>query len=184
MWTLSCAHCYLLMQVHAELERTARADLAQGQGWLLRARAGLSQLLRAKVAPAQRQAMLQLAAAVTAVGGPYWLLASSRAVVRTSAACMPLRLSLIRDKCRVCQTKTAVCMRTRYQVTVCMACSQGELPESFFQLLVESTKVEALIGLRDAMAPENLVPLPGRAARPSGQPQAKSASSSAEDVSG
>ena len=65
-----------------------------------------------------------------------------------------------------------------------MAGSQGELPESFFQLLVESTKVEALIGLRDAMAPENLVPLPGHAAGPSGQPQAQSASSSAEDVLG
>lgn len=65
-----------------------------------------------------------------------------------------------------------------------MGGSQGELPESFFQLLVESTKVEALIGLRDAMAPDNLVPLPGRPAGPSGQPQAQSASSSAEEVSG
>jgi len=40
---------------------------------------------------------------------------------------------------------------------------QGELPETFFQLLVESLKVEALIGLRDALEPDNLVPVPGHA---------------------
>ena len=72
------------MQVAAELGQAARAGLAGGRGWLLRARAGLCQLLRARVAPAQRQAALQLCAAVSAVGGPHWLLASSRNVVSSN----------------------------------------------------------------------------------------------------
>lgn len=57
---------------------------------------------------------------------------------------------------------------------------QGELPEAFFQLLVESVKVEALIGLRDALAPNARVPLPGRTAQmpPSQTPEEPRAQSS------
>ncbi len=65
------------LQAHTKLERGARAELASGQGWLLRARAGLGQLLRAKVAPTQRQAILQLCARVADVGSTQWLLTSS-----------------------------------------------------------------------------------------------------------
>ena len=72
----------LHVQVGDELVQAARAGLASGHGWLLRARAGLCQLLRARVAPAQRQATMQLCAAVSAVGRSQWLLASSRNVVR------------------------------------------------------------------------------------------------------
>ena len=69
------------MQDEEEFLEISRLGAATGMGWLLRARAGLSQLLRARVAPAQRQATLQLCAAVAAVGGPHWLLASSRSMV-------------------------------------------------------------------------------------------------------
>ena len=73
------------LQALSRLERGARAELASGQGWLLRARAGLGQLLRAKVAPAQRQAILQLCARVADVGSTKWLLTSSRYVVSIHA---------------------------------------------------------------------------------------------------
>ena len=36
---------------------------------------------------------------------------------------------------------------------------QMDLPEDFFQLLVEVVKVEALITLRDALSPEERIPL-------------------------
>ena len=69
------------MQDEAELAHYGKVGFTTGRSWLLRARVGLCQLLRARVAPAQRQATLQLCAAVSAVGGPHWLLASSRNVV-------------------------------------------------------------------------------------------------------
>ena len=71
----------LPLQAHTKLGTGAQAELASGQGWLLRVRAGLGQLLRAKVAPAQRQAILQLCARVADVGGTQWLLTSSRYMV-------------------------------------------------------------------------------------------------------
>ena len=43
---------------------------------------------------------------------------------------------------------------------------QDELPEAFFQLLVESVKVEVMLGLRDALEPDNPVPAPGHASAP------------------
>lgn len=90
-WSAKC-----LLQAQADLERAARLDMAGGQGWPLRARAGLGQLLRAKVAPAQRQATLQLCAAVSAVGGPQWLLTSSRNVVsNVDLPCLLIRVQTV-----------------------------------------------------------------------------------------
>ena len=65
------------------------------------------------------------------------------------------------------------------------AIEQGELPETFYQLLVESVKVEALVGLRDAMAPDEAVPLPGQSSRPAEAtpPDDVASSSRAENAS-
>lgn len=85
------------MQDKAELAHYGKEGFMTGRSWLLRARAGLCQLLCARVAPAQRQATLQLCAAVAAVGGPHWLLASSRNVV-SSHECIVLEQHCARER--------------------------------------------------------------------------------------
>ena len=60
---------------------------------------------------------------------------------------------------------------------------QGELPETFFQVLVESLKVEALIGLRDALEPESLVPVPGPTSAPPAEALPQDASGTAAESS-
>ncbi len=60
--------------------------------------------------------------------------------------------------------------------------AQGDLPEAFFQLLVEVVKVEALVTLRDALSPDAHVPL-SHAPRPTPEQPSMSAATAAEPSS-
>lgn len=60
-----------------------------------------------------------------------------------------------------------------------MVLLQGDLPEAFFQLLVEVVKVEALVTLRDALSPDAHVPL-SHAPRPSPEQPSTSAGAGAD----
>ena len=171
------------LQAHTKLERGARAELSSGQGWLLRARAGLGQLLRAKVAPVQRQAILQLCARVADVGSTQWLLTSSRYMVSIHPLMCLLHVTdsrlqwamrgpeqraraIMYVDSKAYMLLSGVTSKINHSSSHVTAMGQGELPETVYQLLVESVKVEALIGLRDAMAPDEAVPVPGQSSRP------------------
>ena len=189
------------LQAHTKLERGAQAELASGQGWLLRARAGLGQLLRARVAPAQRQAILQLCARVADVGGTQWLLTSSRYMVSIHPLVYLLHVTYSRLQwtmqgleqraraitfvnSKACMLLSGVASNRNCSSSHITAIEQGELPENFYQLLVESMKVETLVGLRDAMAPDEAVPLPGQSSGPAEAtpPDNDASSSRAEDA--
>ncbi|BDA43419.1 probable neurochondrin at N-terminal half [Coccomyxa sp. Obi] len=125
-------------QVEECLLASAKAAAKSETGWPLQARSGIATLLRGRLAPAQRQTALQVAASILGLVGPEWLLAPSH--------------------------------------------DGGNLPEAFFQLLVEVIKVEALITLRDALSPDAHVPL-SHAPRPSPERPSTSAGTAAEPSS-
>ncbi|CAL8468607.1 g8147 [Coccomyxa elongata] len=141
---LEALHVLLLIlslpgpQVEECLLASSKAAVSSGMGWPLRARSGIATLLRGRLAPAQRQTALQVAASILGLIGPEWLLAPSH---------------------------------------------DGEdLPEAFFQLLVEVVKVEALVTLRDALSPDAHVPL-SHAPRPTPEQPSNSAGTAAEPSS-
>ncbi len=71
------------VQVEECLLASAKAAASCGMGWPLQARSGIATLLRGRLAPAQRQAALQVAASILGLVGPEWLLASSHDGVRS-----------------------------------------------------------------------------------------------------
>ncbi|EIE22426.1 hypothetical protein COCSUDRAFT_42735 [Coccomyxa subellipsoidea C-169] len=104
-----------LPQVEERLQDSAGVAAGTGSCWPAQARSGIATLLRGRLAPAQRQTTLQVAASILGLVGAEWLLAPSH--------------------------------------------DGRDVPEDFFQLLVEVVKVEALITLRDALAPKERIPL-------------------------
>jgi hypothetical protein len=68
------------VQLEGCLEESARGDARSG--WPAKARSGIATLLRGRLAPAQRQTTLQLAASVLGLVGAEWLLAPSHNGVR------------------------------------------------------------------------------------------------------
>ena len=63
------------MQLEESLEESVRANARSGSGWPAKARSGIATLLGSRLAPAQRQTTLQLAASILGLVGAEWLLA-------------------------------------------------------------------------------------------------------------
>lgn len=72
-----------LVQVEECLLASSKDAAKFGTGWSLQARSGIATLLRGRLAPAQRQAALQVAASILDLVGPDWLLAPSHDGVRS-----------------------------------------------------------------------------------------------------
>ncbi len=70
------------MQVEERLQDSAGVAAGTGSCWPAQARSGIATLLRGRLAPAQRQTTLQVAASILGLVGAKWLLAPSHDGVR------------------------------------------------------------------------------------------------------
>ncbi|GAB4817373.1 hypothetical protein N2152v2_004419 [Parachlorella kessleri] len=152
---LEALHVLHLLLVHASMDgdcpalsaaladsaaRAAQQAQHAGRGWPADIRLGLELVLRSRVSPVERHAALQIAAAISDLARPDWLVgeAGSRAAAPGPTASRPG----VRSSSSSSGSKGSIY-------------SSG----SFFQLVVEMTKIETSVLLLDALAPDARVPL-------------------------